>query len=105
MKKGATPKGREAIVNFSGISHDLVLHWANFVDLHQIKGVGSEFSELLVKTGVETVGELSKRVPENPAGKMAGIIQAKKLVRWMPTLKEAKAWIAQAKKLPRVIPD
>jgi predicted flap endonuclease-1-like 5' DNA nuclease len=103
LKKGATPKGREAIVKASGISHDLILHWVNFVDLYRIKGVGSEYSELLEKAGVDTVVELSKRIPENLVAKMAEINKTKKLVRRMPTLKEAKAWIAQAKKLSRVI--
>ena len=42
LKKGAAPKVREAIVKATGISHDLILHWVNFVDLYRIKGVGSE---------------------------------------------------------------
>ena len=67
--------------------------------------MGSEYSNLLVKTDVDIVGKLSKRVLENLVGKMAEIIQAKKLVRRMPTLKEVKTWIAQVKKLPRVITD
>jgi len=103
LKKGATPKGRQEIVKASGISHDLILHWVNFVDLYRIKGVGSEYSELLEKAGVDTVVELSKRVPENLVAKMTEINKVKKLVRRMPTLKEAKSWISQAKKLPRVI--
>jgi len=103
LKKGATPKGRQEIVEASGISRELILKWVNFVDLYRIKGVGSEYSELLEKAGVDTVVELSKRVPENLFVKMSEINKAKKLVRRMPTLKEAKAWIAQAKKLPRVI--
>jgi predicted flap endonuclease-1-like 5' DNA nuclease len=103
LKKGATPKGRQAIVKASGISSDLILHWVNFVDLYRIKGVGSEYSQLLEKAGVDTVVELAKRVPENLVTKMSEINKSKKLVRRMPTLKEAKSWIAQAKKLPRVI--
>ena len=103
LKKGASPKGRAEIANASGISHEVVLKWVNFVDLYRIKGIGSEYSELLEKAGVDTVVELSKRVPENLVAKMTEINMAKKLVRRLPTLKEAKSWVAQAKKLPRVI--
>ena len=103
LKKGATPKGRQEIARASGISNDLILHWVNFVDLYRIKGVGSEYSQLLEKAGVDTVVELAKRIPENLVAKITEINKVKKLVRRMPTLKEAKSWIAQAKKLPRVI--
>jgi len=103
LKKGATPAGRQEIVKASGISHELILKWVNFVDLYRIKGVGSEFSELLEKAGVDTVVELAKRVPEHLVEKMTEINKSKKLVRRLPTLKEAKDWVAQAKKLPRVI--
>jgi predicted flap endonuclease-1-like 5' DNA nuclease len=103
LKKGATPKGRQEIAKVTGISSDLILDWVNFVDLYRIKGIGSEYSDLLEKAGVDTVVELAKRVAENLISKMAEINKTKKLVRRMPTLKEAKSWIAQAKKLPRLI--
>src|SRR5512136_655266 len=103
LKKGATPSGRQEIAKVTGFSHETILKWVNFVDLYRIKGVGSEFSELLEKTGVDTVVELAKRVPENLVAKMTELNKSKKLVRRLPTLKEAKDWVAQAKKLPRVI--
>lgn len=103
LKKGATPAGRTAIAKASGISLEVILKWVNFVDLYRIKGVASEYSELLEKTGVDTVIELAKRVPENLVAKMTEVNKSKKLVRRLPVLKEVKGWVAQAKKLPRVI--
>jgi predicted flap endonuclease-1-like 5' DNA nuclease len=103
LKKGATPAGRADIAKASGISLEVILKWVNFVDLYRIKGVASEYSELLEKAGVDTVIELAKRVPENLVAKMTEVNKTKKLVRRLPVLKEVKGWVAQAKKLPRVI--
>jgi predicted flap endonuclease-1-like 5' DNA nuclease len=103
LTNGATPAGRQTLAKASGISNDLILKWVNFCDLYRIKGVGSEYSELLEKAGVDTVVELAKRVPEHLVEKMTEVNEAKKLVRRLPVLKEVKDWVEQAKKLPRVI--
>ena len=103
LEKGATPRGREAIAEASGISEKLILEWVNHIDLYRIKGVGSEYADLLEEAGVDTVVELATRVPENLLEKMVMANQAKKLVRKVPVLSQVKDWVEQAKKLPRVI--
>jgi predicted flap endonuclease-1-like 5' DNA nuclease len=103
LTKGATPAGRQEISKASGIGYDLILKWVNLVDLYRIKGVGSEYSELLEKAGVDTVVELAKRIPEHLVEKMTQVNTADKLVRQLPRLAQVKDWVEQAKKLPRVI--
>jgi predicted flap endonuclease-1-like 5' DNA nuclease len=100
---GATPEGRKEIAEKSGISDSLILDWVNRVDLARVKGIGSEYADLLEASGVDTVVELATRKPENLVAKMIEINTAKKLVRKLPTLSQVKDWIEQAKKLPRVI--
>lgn len=103
LEKGASPKGREEIAEKSGITHKLILEWVNHADLFRIKGVGSEYSDLLEEAGVDTVVELSKRVPANLHKKITEINAEKKLVRQLPTLKAVESWVEQAKALPRVV--
>jgi predicted flap endonuclease-1-like 5' DNA nuclease len=103
LKDGATPAGRKAIEEKSGIGHELILKWVNNADLYRIKGVGSEYAELLEAAGVDTVVELGKRVPKNLVDAMAEANKKHKLVRRLPVLKEVVKWVDQAKKLPRVI--
>jgi predicted flap endonuclease-1-like 5' DNA nuclease len=103
LKNGATPKGRKEISVTSGIDESMVLEWVNRADLYRIKGVGKQYSDLLEKSGVDTVVELSKRVAGNLYTKMVEVNQAKNLVNGMPGLKQVEGWIAQAKKLPRVV--
>jgi predicted flap endonuclease-1-like 5' DNA nuclease len=103
LEKGKNPAGRKKIAEASGVSEKLVLEWVNRVDLARIKGVGSEYADLLESSGVDTVVELSKRVPENLLKKMEEINTTKKLVRKMPVLSQVADWVEQAKKLPRII--
>src|SRR5512137_2168157 len=65
LKAGATPKGRKELAEKTGLSDALILKWVNHVDLYRIKGVGSEYSELLEAAGVDTVPELAQRKADN----------------------------------------
>ena len=103
LKMGATPKGRKEIAEKSGIGEHMILEWVNHVDLFRIKGVGEEYADLLEEAGVDTIPELAQRKADNLVKKMAEVNLAKKLVRRLPVLSQVESWIAQAKKLPRVI--
>ncbi len=103
LEIGASPAGRKKIANQTGISAKLVLKWVNRADLVRIKGVGEEYADLLEVAGVDTVPELAKRNPANLYAKMVEVNQAKNLVRKLPAEKQVADWVAQAKKLPRVI--
>jgi len=103
LDKGATPQGRKALEEQTGISHSQILEWVNHVDLYRIKGVASEYADLLEEAGVDTVVELARRVAENLYQKMLEVNAEKKLVRRPPTKAQVADWIEQAKKLPRVV--
>jgi predicted flap endonuclease-1-like 5' DNA nuclease len=103
LKAGATPKGRKELAEKTGIGDALILEWVNHVDLFRIKGVGSEYSDLLEEAGVDTIPELAQRKAANLMQKMAEVNKEKKLVRKLPVEAQVADWIAQAKKLPRVI--
>jgi len=103
LNKGATPAGRKELASKSGIADSLILEWVNLVDLFRIKGVGSEYSDLLEEAGVDTVVELAQRKGANLFAKMDEVNKSKKLVRKMPSQDQVEDWIAQAKKLPRIV--
>lgn len=103
LKKGGTSKGRDEIAEVSGISSALILKWVNMADLFRIKGISSQYSELLEAAGVDTVKELAQRNADNLHKAMVETNDAKKLVRQTPGLKSVKNWVAQAKELPRAV--
>lgn len=103
LKAGSTPKGRKALAEKTGIGEELILKWVNHVDLYRVKGVGSEYSELLEAAGVDTIPELAQRKAANLIQKIVAVNAEKKLVRKLPVEKQVADWIEQAKKLARVI--
>ena len=103
LDKGRSRNGRKELAEKANISETLILEWVNLADLFRIEGVGEEYSDLLEEAGVDTVVELSKRIPENLYAKLKDANEKKKLVRQLPSLDMVKKWIEQAKKLPRVV--
>jgi predicted flap endonuclease-1-like 5' DNA nuclease len=103
LKKGASPKGRKELAASSGISDTLILEWVNLADLFRVKGVGTQYSDLLEEAGVDTIVELAKRVPENLYKKMQEVNTAKNLVNKLPGVKQVTNWVKQAKSLPRIV--
>lgn len=103
LRAGADPKTREDLAERSGIDGQKLLVYINMADLFRIKGIGTQYAELVKAAGVDTVVELSHRKPANLLSKMVDVNAEKKLVRKLPTEKMVLEWVAQAKALPRKI--
>lgn len=103
LESGATPNGRKALAEKTGISAKLILTWVNQADLMRIKGIGSQYADLLEEAGVDTVPELARRNPSNLHKKVVEVNDEKHFVRHTPSLHDVEAWIAEAKELPRVV--
>jgi predicted flap endonuclease-1-like 5' DNA nuclease len=103
LEKGATPKGREDLGAKSGIDEAKILEWVNHADLFRIKGVASEYSDLLEEAGVDSPAELAHRRADNLYQKIVEVNTQKKLVRKLPTQSQVANWIEQAKALPKIV--
>ena len=103
LEMGGSKKGRETIADSAGVSEKLVLEWVNRADLSRIKGVGSEYADLLEAAGVDSVPELAARRADNLTKKMTEINEAKNLVRRVPTENEVTGWIEHAKSLESAV--
>lgn len=103
LEVGGTKKGRKDLAAASGCTEKQILEWVNRADLCRVKGVGSEYADLLECAGVDSVPELASRNAENLAAKMKEINDAKKLVRVVPSAKSVTKWVAHAKTLPKAV--
>jgi predicted flap endonuclease-1-like 5' DNA nuclease len=103
MVEGVTRSGRQELAEKSGITETLILKWLNMIDLYRIKGIGSEYAELLEAAGVDTVPELAQRNADNLYQALANKNEEKRLVRQLPTPEQVVEWVEQAKNLPRII--
>lgn len=103
LQRGGSAKGRKELAAVTDIEQTKLLEWVNHADLFRVRGVGSEYSDLLEAAGVDTVPELRQR---NARALYETLVQTnaeKKLVRKMPTLHQVTKWVEQAKSLPRAI--
>lgn len=103
LEKGAEPAGRKELMEATGLAKEKMLAFVNMADLFRLKGVGSQFAELLQASGVNTVVELSKRKPENLHAKMLEVNEEKHLLKSPPSLEKITAWVEEAKELPRKV--
>jgi hypothetical protein len=69
----------------------------------RVKGIGSEYSDLLEAAGVDSVRELAQRRPDNLHARLFEVNEAKKLVRQGPALSAVEKWVAEAKTLPPAV--
>ncbi len=99
----AEKKGRKELAAATGIEEASLLHWANRADLSRIKGVSTQYGDLLECAGVDTVPELAQRNADNLLVKMTEVNDAENLVKKIPTAEQVQDWVAQAKSLPRAI--
>ncbi len=96
---GSTRKGRQELIQMTGISDKLILRWVNMADLMRVPGIGEEYSDLLEAAGVDTVKELRNRNPNNLYNALIVANNEKKLVRRAPHLTEVESWVQAAKEL------
>lgn len=104
LERGAKPSGRKSLAEATGISAKLLLEWVNHADLMRIKGVGSEYSDLLEAAGVDSPSELAGRNAANLAITFQELVAARPgLVRRVPSESEVAGWITASKGLSKVV--
>jgi len=103
LEAANTTTERKNLAKTIGITPSELLALVNRADLARITGIGSVYSDLMEQAGVDTVKELSKRVPANLQAKMLEINTEKALTARPPSLSQVEDWVAQAKALPAMI--
>jgi hypothetical protein len=100
LEAAKSPKGRKQLSARTNIDEKLLLKWANAADRMRIKGVGDDYSQLILAAGVDTVRELKHRNAKRLTEAMRSANTKRKLVDFLPSEKAVTRWIEHAKKLP-----
>jgi predicted flap endonuclease-1-like 5' DNA nuclease len=103
LLRGATRKGRQELAESTGLSGKQIMRWVNNADLFRLRGVGSQYADLLEAAGVDTVVELAQRRPDNLHARLVTTNELRSLVRQVPTRDQVEDWVNQAKDLPRIV--
>lgn len=103
LKTASTRTGRKRLSAKTGIPEKEILQWVNRADLMRVKGIGSEYADLLEVAGVDTIRELRRRNPSNLLETLIVLNTRKRLVRRLPTEGMVSAWIEEAKVVDPVV--
>ena len=103
LKTASTRTGRKQLSDKTGISEKQILQWVNRADLMRVKGIGSEYADLLEVAGVDTIKELRRRNPSNLLETLIVLNTRKRLVRRLPTEGMVSSWIEEAKVVDPVV--
>ena len=80
LERGKTPKGRKELAAQIGASEKTILEWVNRADMFRVRGIGSQYSDLLEAAGVDTVRELAMRNADALCASLAKVNAAKNKV-------------------------
>jgi predicted RecB family nuclease len=100
LEAAKSPKGRKQLAAQTGLDEKCLLKWANSADRMRIKGVGDDYSQLILAAGVDTVRELKHRNAKRLTEAMRNANAKRKVVDFLPSEKAVTRWIEHAKKLP-----
>ena len=97
LEVAGNKKGRSDLARKTGIAESVILSWVNMADLFRIKGISSQYAELLEAAGVDTVKELARRNPQNLLEAMIEANNKRKMVRRVPAINQVNGWVESAK--------
>jgi nucleotidyltransferase/DNA polymerase involved in DNA repair len=99
LERAATRRGRTELSKATGLGPKDLHLWVHHADLLRVRGVGSEYAELLVAAGVDTLRDLRRRNPTALLAKLIGLNGSQRLVSRLPTETMVEGWIASAGEL------
>ena len=103
LMAGGSAGGREKLEAATGISSKRLLEWVNHVDLMRIRGVGSEYADLLEAAGVDSCAELAQRNAKSLAETFQELDAARNTVRNIPAEAVIQGWIDEARTVDKVV--
>ena len=105
LEAGATKRGRKVISETVGVAENRVLEWIHKADMMRVKGISTQYSELLEAAGIDSIRKLrrSRSAQLHKALANANDSHRKPLVKRMPSQDQLSDWIRQAKGLPHIV--
>ena len=85
----------------TGFSEQTILEWVNRADLFRVRGLGSQYTDLLEAAGVDTVRELANRNAEALTAALAKVNAEKNKVNKLPGVAQVNSCLQFAKSLPK----
>ena len=103
LKAGATRTGRRRLARETGLAERDILAWTNLADMMRIKGIGSEYADLLKAAGVDTIRELRRRNPQRLLESMTEVNLRRRVIRRLPTEGMVRDWVEAAGEIEPIV--
>ncbi|MFT5835089.1 MAG: putative flap endonuclease-1-like 5' DNA nuclease [Cognaticolwellia sp.] len=99
LEKGGSDSARATLAEASGIPQKRIDTWVSMADLFRIKGIASQFGELLVRSGVGSVSDLAKADATELRAALEATNAEKNMVRVIPIVESLHKFIKAAGEL------
>lgn len=93
LAKGSDAKARGRLALETGVGEKYLTRWVTLADLMRLKGVGTQYGELLMAVGVESTHKLLAMKPQELVRLMEEHKKTRKLVGGVPKLAEVEQWL------------
>jgi len=93
LSKAHDAKARERLAVQTGVGEKYLTQWVAVADLMRVKGIGRQYSELLMAVGVDSTPKLLATKPPELVRLMEEHKKARKLVGGVPKLAEVEQWL------------
>jgi predicted flap endonuclease-1-like 5' DNA nuclease len=103
LQQASTRRGRAEVSERTGIPTTDLVRWAHQADLMRIKGIGSEYADLLAGAGVDTIKALRRRNAANLMISMSQVNAKRRLVQRLPTVEMVQGWIDDANAIEPIV--
>ena len=93
---------RKKLVATTGLSEGLLIGWVSRANLMEVKGIGTQYVNLLAAAGVDTLPELANRNPLELHAEIAREAREKNIVRRVPSQDTVQQWIDGARQIKQI---
>lgn len=96
LQKAGDRTGRRRLARAASLQESDLLTWAHRADLLRLKELGPVYAELLGRSGVRKIRDLSRRDPEVLRAKMSQVNERDRLARRLPPVSVVAGWVREA---------
>ncbi len=103
LAAAATAPARRRLCAEAGLDDDEVLRLVRRADMARVNGIGAVFGMMLEELGIMDVPALAAADPVLLHGRLRSYNEQERIARRSPTPEEVESWVAQARRLPRLV--
>lgn len=103
LAAAAVSSARRRLCAEAGLDQDELLRLVLRADMARVNGIGAVFGMMLEELGITDVPMLAAANPALLHARLRGYNEQERIARRSPTPEEVESWVAQARRLPKLV--